>query len=62
MSNALELTVDNFEATVLKSPKPFLVDFWAAWCGPCRAVSPIVDEIADEKADTISVGKLNVDE
>ncbi|MDR1713485.1 MAG: thioredoxin [Coriobacteriales bacterium] len=62
MSNAVELTTTNFEATVLQSPKPFLVDFWASWCGPCRAVSPIVDQIAAEKSDIISVGKLNVDE
>ena len=62
MSDVVELTVDNFEELVLKSPKPFLVDFWASWCGPCRAVAPIVEQIAAEKADVISVGKLNVDE
>ncbi|MDR1082513.1 MAG: thioredoxin [Coriobacteriales bacterium] len=62
MSNVVELTTENFEEQVLKSPKPFLVDFWAGWCGPCRAVSPIVEEIADEKADKLSVGKLNIDE
>jgi thioredoxin 1 len=62
MSEVITLTADTFEELVLKSPKPFLVDFWAGWCGPCRAVSPIVAEIADEKANELSVGKLNIDE
>lgn len=55
------LTQQNFEQEVLKSDKPVLVDFWADWCGPCRMVSPVVDEIAAENAN-IKVGKVNVDE
>ena len=55
------LNKDNFEKEVMKSEKPVLVDFWASWCGPCKMVSPIVDEIADEHPE-IKVGKVNVDE
>lgn len=57
----LEITKENFEAEVLKSEKIVLLDFWASWCGPCRMVSPIVDEIAEEMPE-IKVGKVNVDE
>jgi thioredoxin 1 len=55
------ITANNFEKEVLNSEKTVLLDFWASWCGPCRMVSPIVDEIAKERAD-IMVGKINVDE
>ena len=57
----LTITKENFDAEVLKADKPVLVDFWATWCGPCRMVSPIVDEIAEENAG-VKVGKINIDE
>ena len=55
------ITKQNFEAEVLQSEQPVLLDFWAPWCGPCRMLSPIVDQIAEERTD-IKVGKINVDE
>ena len=59
--SAIKITAENYENEVLNSDKPVLLDFWATWCGPCKMVSPLVDEIALENAD-IKVGKINVDE
>ena len=58
---ALEITDENFQEVVLNSDKPVLVDFWATWCGPCRTVGPIVDELATELEGRAVVGKVNVD-
>ena len=60
--SVITITKENFETEVLKSEVPVLLDFWATWCGPCRMVSPIVDEIAEESNGSYKVGKINVDE
>jgi len=59
--SVINITVNNFNEEVINSDRPVLLDFWASWCGPCRMLSPIVDEVAEERSD-VKVGKINVDE
>lgn len=62
MADVVEFTTDNFQGLVLENEKPVLVDFWAPWCGPCRMIAPVVEQIARERDGSIVVGKLNVDD
>ena len=61
-NNTVEIKSDNFEDLVLKSEKLVILDFWAEWCGPCKAITPILDEISNEFGDKVLIGKVNVDE
>ncbi len=61
MGAAIELTMDNFEAEVIKADRPVLVDFWAPWCGPCKMIAPLIDSVAVENGHRFVIGKLNID-
>lgn len=61
MSNVIDVTQDSFRDTVIESDKPVIVDFWAEWCGPCKKLSPVMEEIAEEMGEQITVAKVDVD-
>ena len=61
-ANVLEFTEQNFQSEVLGSSKPVLVDFWAPWCGPCRAIAPTIDKLADDYQGKVAIGKVNTDD